>query len=210
MFRRPNEDALHATADRLPDLECDLMRAGRDAIDRYDAAIIGDDEEAAEAARALYETVVWKLNGRSFFGSAGGDESAAGRLAAYCAAHPGQPGKWGQACQFVVKAKNVEAILASKGGFFLGGSYGWHVLPNRMDEPFFSETGFLSSTSPQVIYQATLPQAAEIWLASILAGKKPAVMPADAFVRKRPDAWPWLNAPAPKIGVEGGLMAFPF
>ena len=210
MLDRPTAAALNQIADTLPDTEDQLLRAGKEAIFAYDAAIMGEAETAAEAARARYEAAIWKLNNRDHFASYGSDDAPGPRMAKYCAAAPGTPGLWGQACEFIVEARGVVAILQAKGGFSLGGGFGWYVHPDRHDSPFISPTGFQSYMSPSIILGATLKQAAEIWLAAIVAAKPPAVMPADSFARTRHYKWPWIGAEQPTASPAGSLMAFPF
>lgn len=210
MLDRPTEAQLHVLADALPASDSDLLRAGRDAIMAYDAAIIAEAEMNADAARARYEAVLWKLNGRTYFASYGSGDAAGYRLAEFCAAAPGEPGRWGQACEFSVEAKGMHAILEARGGFSLGGGLSFNVHPEHMDAPFISETGYLSYMSPGIIFGAALPEAASIWLASLMRDKKPKIMPADAYARRCPSKRSWVGAPRPKVGVGSDLMAFPF
>lgn len=211
--RRPSEEQLTEIAGSLPFGDQDLLRAARAATLDYDAAIRRDDSNAANQAAAIYDAVVFKLNGMTNFGCVAGPEAPGYVVARYCATEPGEPGRWGAAGAFVVQNDQVRAVLKNDGGWGITGGYSWHVID--LDKPFFSNTGYLSSTSLPIIWGAAFPRAALIHMEAIIRGERRLVpIPADAWVRTRPSEFPWVfetpKSAMPRADLsKGDVMAFP-
>ncbi len=192
----------------LPTDRDELLRIATGALVDYDAAIVRDQESAAEDARRLYDATIFRMNGDTWFASFGSDDAPGYAVARHTAALPGETPRWNQKGALRVEADGVVAALACKGGFDLGGQYSWHAL--ELDKPFFSSTGYLSYLGPPVIWGATLQEAAAVWMRAVIRGeRKLAIMPPDSFVRTRPLEYGHLIH-APVHSAPAGLMAFPF
>lgn len=199
--RTAREAPLAARAASLPSRDDELLRAARYAGEEYNAAILGEDQSAADAAALTYMAVIWKMNGGTNFGCIGGPDAPGYRVRDFCAQTPGLPGMWGQASEQLVEVDGVRAVLKSDGRI---GSYcighSWHAVD--LDKPFFSSTGFLSSMSLPIIWGATHEQAAAIWMREVIKNERKLVqIPQDAFIRTRPREFPWIDAP-PAVQVK--------
>ena len=198
-----------AMAATLPTDQAALLRIAEDALTAYDGHVRADRPREAEDARNLWEAVIYRYNGDTFFASYGGPDKAGCVVAEHTAAAPGQPMRWNQKGVMRVEVDGIIAALSCTGGFSLGGGYAWHVVD--LDAPFFSPTGYQSFLGAPVIWGASLEDAAVIWMRSIIRQeKKLSIIAADQFVRKRGAEYAFLKdlkvAPSP----PSGLMAFPF
>ena len=137
------EIRLAAIADSLSgNLETLLDDAMRAVFDQ-DHCVMKCDTKGAALARECYEAIVWKLNGRTFFGSAleGGGGS---QVDSYCQASAGEVPMWGQRGIFRISVDGIEAIV-EVGSPLYGGCVAFHALD--LDKPFISETGYRSAGS---------------------------------------------------------------
>lgn len=197
-----------AMAASLPTDQAALLQIAEDALLAYDAHVRADRPREAEDARNLWEAVIYRYNGDTFFASYGGPDKAGYVVAAHTAAPPGQPMRWHQQGVMRVEVDGVAAALSCKGGFSLGGGYAWHVID--LGAPFFSPTGYQSFLGAPVIWGASLEEAAVIWLRSIIKAEKLTIIADDAFIRKRGAEYAFLKSLADPPRPPSGLMAFPF
>jgi hypothetical protein len=199
----------------LPKDRAGLLACALEAVGALHAAVLTVDDKAAAAAADRYEAVIWKLNGRTFFGAHSVvNPDAAGHLVEqHCRAQPGAVPLWGQRGEFLITVSGVRAVAELRDGFgrFRVG-FAFHAVD--ADKPFISETGYKSH------FEAygggrTVEQVAIGVFSTYLAGGRCML---EAKYRERLAVelcWPWL-APAPAMAAElayeerGGQLAFSF
>lgn len=142
--RKINEQMAQASQ-LFPDEREALLAVAMHAIEAGHAAVLAGDRSAREFAWNRYRAVVWKLNGRTFFGCNNTSSPDAGGVLVeqHCRAEPGAIPMWGQAGEFVIEHAGVRALVWYES---------WHGIEQGhfqfyavdLDRPFISTTGYRS------------------------------------------------------------------
>lgn len=136
--------AAASVAATLPADRAALLDVAKECVELYNEAVLNRADFAALIIGERYDAVVWKLNGGTYFGCNGGDESAGSVIARHCQATPGEVPLWGQRGEFIVTVKDIRCWVKYGGG--LGSVLSCHFEFNAvdLDGPFISETGYRS------------------------------------------------------------------
>ncbi|KVX69129.1 hypothetical protein WT34_24455 [Burkholderia stagnalis] len=198
-------------AAQMPDDRAGIIAEAQAAIDALNDAVLASDGEAAEAAESRYEAAVWKLNGRTFFGSMAGPESGGIIAREACSAAPGTVPKWGQSGEFVATVDGMRALVSVTDGFSVRRAH-FEFRAVDLDRPFISETGYRSHVAAPC-GGVTVREAVEATLAAMI--RKGVHMVGDEYrVRRADDARPWLGQfaeqPIEAFADATGQLAFAF
>lgn len=211
-----NQDAkVMQLAAVLPDAEPALFDVAKQAVVGLDAAVCAGDDSALALAMARYDAVVWKLNGGTLFGCAGGPDAAAAVVGRHCAAAPGAVPLWGQSGEFLVEVEGIRAVVRMEGrGFSWMHHFEFHAID--ADTPFISETGYRSHFA-RPVGECTVDEAAALHLRAILAEKGRVMIEAERraeIAARERFPWVWTVSPVPAVVSayveQGGQFAFAF
>lgn len=211
-----NQDAkVMQLAAMLPEVGSALLDVAMQAVVELDAAVRAGNDSAVALATARYDAVVWKLNGGTFFGCAGGPDAPAAVVGRHCAAVPGAVPLWGQRGEFLVEAEGIRAVVRMEGrGFSWMHHFEFHAIDP--DTPFISETGYRSHFA-RPVGECTVDEAAALHLRAILAEKGRVMIEAERRAAiAAGERFPWVRKVAPvPVAVsayveQGGQFAFAF
>lgn len=211
-----NQDAkVMQLAAMLPEVGSALLDVAMQAVVELDGAVRAGNDSAVALATARYDAVVWKLNGGTFFGCAGGPDAPAAVVGRHCAAVPGAVPLWGQRGEFLVEAEGIRAVVRMEGrGFSWMHHFEFHAIDP--DTPFISETGYRSHFA-RPVGECTVDEAAALHLRAILAEKGRVMIEAERRAAiAAGERFPWVRKVAPvPVAVsayveQGGQFAFAF
>lgn len=209
-----NEQVVQLAA-ALPEAAPALLDVAMQAVRDIDAAVRAGDDPSLALATARYDAVVWRLNGGTFFGCAGGPDSPASVVGHHCAAAPGAVPLWGQSGEFLMVIDGIRAVVRMEGrGFSWMHHFEFHAVDP--DTPFISETGYRSHFARPVC-KCGVDEAAALHLRAILVEKGRVMIEAERRAAIVAGAcFPWVREVAPAPGVpltyveQGGQFAFAF
>ena len=198
-------------AAQMPEDRGGILREARATIDALNDAVLASDGAGTEAAELRYEAAVWKLNGKTFFGSMAGPESGGIVAQKECSAAPGTVPKWGQSGEFVATVDGMRALVSVSEGFSVGRTH-YEFRAVDLDRPFISPTGYRSHFAAPV-GGVTVRDAVEATLAAMMA--EGMHMVGDEYrVHRAEDARPWLaqlaEQPIEAFADATGQLAFAF
>lgn len=211
-----NQDAkVMQLAAMLPEVGSALLDVAMQAVVELDAAVRAGNDSAVALATARYDAVVWKLNGGTFFGCAGGPDAPAAVVGRHCAAVPGAVPLWGQRGEFLVEAEGIRAVVRMEGrGFSWMHHFEFHAIDP--DTPFISETGYRSHFA-RPVGECMVDEAAALHLRAILAEKGRVMIEAERRgAIAAGERFPWVRKVAPVPAAvsayveQGGQFAFAF
>lgn len=188
----------------LPDDLEGRLQVARDALSEYDRAATAGDLIAATAAAKTYDAVVWAINGGTHFGCAvgeGGQPSAQKVVAEALAAPLGEIPMWGQAGTFLLEVNGVRTFVVADHGpnrFHLGGYAAFHAADQ--ESPFFSSTGFHSSTN--LPGPGTYARAVTRHIVFLMSRKGGGLGPIEEPYRERERPAQWADLPVLQVPVS--------
>lgn len=134
--------AFKAALTALPETEAELLHLADQMGLMFNDAALAGDETALEDAATVYQAVVYRMNGNTFFGCQA-EDGRSGRV--LCERHtspPGQVPRWGQEGEFLVTLTNGCRVRV---GFHARGLSLINTLDLNAvdyDQPFPSYTGY--------------------------------------------------------------------
>jgi len=166
-------------AEQLPNERSELLGAAAEALASMNRALQVSDEVTASKAADLYEAVIWKLNGGTFYGCLMGADAAGSVVIEHCAATPGNIPLWGQRGEFLIEVDGVRSLVKSRAGFggALSVSFEFHAID--LDGPFVSETGFLSQFDSARFCRSVDEVAMSVFAARFYRNRQPTMIQAD-------------------------------
>lgn len=180
----------------LPNATPALLDVAMTAFRDINAAVRAGDDAGLTLAYSLYDAVVWKLNGGTFFGAAAGPEASAAVVAQHCAAPAGAVPLWGQHGEFQIEVEGIRAVVRFDGRWMMTSvHFEFHAIDP--DTPFISETGYLSHFAHSVS-ECPVDAAAALYMRAILVEKGRQMI--DAEYRRSVAAcerFPWVRELAP-------------
>lgn len=185
--------AAASVAATLPADRAALLDVARECVELYNEAVLNRADFAALIIGERYDAVVWRLNGGTYFGCNGGDESAGSVIARHCQATPGEVPLWGQRGEFIVTVKDIRCWVKYSGG--LGSVLSCHFEFNAvdLDGPFISETGYRSHFCAPIRGKTVDAAATEIFAEFL--NKERRYLDADYQDRRTEDAIPqWIQS----------------
>lgn len=197
--------ALDATPE---DDDARVAQARRAAALFNDAVYIGDEARAA-AAVLMFEAVVYRMNGDTFFGCAA-DGGSQKRLFADLAAVPGHVPAWGQSGQCLFTVEGVQ-MLATVKPCSLGGVIYVDLDALNLNAPFISSTGFRNLMLwPDSGMGQTFAQAVRAQVEAVLVEQGGPVLigPAESCRQKPAKPPAWLGAALAAVAGNGQMAMF--
>jgi hypothetical protein len=188
----------------------DFPFLARKAAEHYHDAVLAGHVAALDEAETAFEALVYVLNGNTFFGCKGDDDSAGHVLDRAVAAAPGQVPHWGQSGEFLLEVDGMRARVELSANM-LGNHHPVTFHAVDLDKPFLSDTGYRWDTLTVTAHLGkTVEQAVRLKAQAIMAseGKPKAIRPEYGESLRGKKAPTWLSEALAGVRPDGQLAMF--
>lgn len=198
---------LAALADLPPAAERDVLeRLAGEAKELFNDAVRSGNPAQADLALLHWDTVVYRLNGDTFFGC-GTDEGSKTHLLNLLAAEPGRVPGWGQDGEWLTEVGGLR--IRVKARHWMGDTASLELFAVDLDQPYLSQTGYRAHyLDPRHWLGHEFVAAVRLEIERQLSHKDWKLKPIAVEDRARHDVPAWL-APALEGVTHNGQQALP-